>query len=87
LEWNMVSSYGSLVSVVAVAVFVYVIYRTLTDGNVVTANYWKSRELFEIPGETGPESTTSLEWVQTSPPSLHTYTELTYIAAATKAAR
>jgi len=82
LEWNVISSLGSMISVVAVFVFVYVIYRTFADKVQVSNNYWRSKELFEL--ESDSPAVTSLEWIQTSPPSLHTYTELTYIRGANK---
>ena len=49
-EWNLISSLGSMISVIAVFVFIYVIYRTLTDGVVVGNHYWRSPELFEKEG-------------------------------------
>lgn len=79
LEWNVISSFGSMISVVAVFVFVYVIYRTFADQLLVSSNYWRSKELFELDSDN--VAVTSLEWIQTSPPSLHTYTELAYIRA------
>jgi heme/copper-type cytochrome/quinol oxidase subunit 1 len=81
-EWNLISSVGSMISVVAVLVFVYVIYRTLTDGVVVGNNYWRSPELFEKEGDTATVYT--LEWTQESPPAFHTYNELPYLVAVKK---
>lgn len=77
LEWNVVSSFGSMISVVAVFVFIYVIYRMFADKIEVSSNYWRSKELFDLDSDTS--AVTSLEWIQTSPPALHTYTELAYI--------
>ena len=37
--YNWVSSVGSIISLVGVIIFVYVIYRTLTDGVAVRGNY------------------------------------------------
>ena len=76
--WNIVSSFGSLLSLVAVVVFLYVIYRTFADQVPVNGNVWKTRELFEL--ESDPAPVTSLEWIQNSPPEFHTYNELPYIA-------
>jgi heme/copper-type cytochrome/quinol oxidase subunit 1 len=83
LTWNVVSSIGSFISVVATIVFIYVIYRTLTDGREVSSNYWHSPELFEQKGDF--VAVNSLEWTQTSPPSLHTYNELPYVTATKEA--
>jgi heme/copper-type cytochrome/quinol oxidase subunit 1 len=75
--WNYVSSFGSIISLVAVFIFMYVIYRTFTDNISVNANYWYSPEMFEI--DTDAERIYSLEWTQNSPPVFHTYEELPYL--------
>jgi cytochrome c oxidase subunit 1 len=79
LTWNVISSIGSIISVVATIVFIYVLYRTFTDKIEVSSNYWHSPELFEQKGDF--VSVNSLEWTQTSPPSAHTYNELPYVTA------
>ena len=79
LGWNIVSSIGSMISVVAVMVFMYVLYRTFTDGKTVSGNYWYSPELFDKEGDT--ETVYSLEWMHDSPPRWHTYNELPYLVA------
>ena len=78
-DWNLYSSVGSIISLVGVILFVYIIYRTLTDGITVSNNYWKSPELFEKEGDT--DTIYSLEWMQESPPRFHTYNELPYLVA------
>lgn len=79
-EWNFISSIGSIISLVAVIVFFYVIYRTLTDGVVVGNNYWRSKELFEQEGDLPTIHT--LEWAENSPPAFHCNNELPYLVAA-----
>jgi len=37
--FNYISSYGSIVSLVAVGVFMYVLFRLFTDGKTVSDNY------------------------------------------------
>jgi len=37
--FNYISSFGSIISVIAVIVFMYVLYRTFTDAIPVSANY------------------------------------------------
>lgn len=64
-DWNAVSSWGSMITLLATFVFFYVIYRTLTDGVKCQANQWNAT----------PETAT-LEWLQPSPPPLHTYNEI-----------
>jgi len=80
--YNYVSSIGSIISVIAVIVFVIVIYRTLTDKVVVGAQQWKEGEFFEYAGENKESDT--LEWVNMSPPAMHTYNELPYIVSEAK---
>lgn len=77
--WNYVSSFGSIVSLVAVFLFMYVCYRTFTDNVTVSGDYWYSPQMFELEGDT--KSTTSLEWTQNSPPTFHTYEELPYMVS------
>lgn len=81
-EWNVLSSLGSMISLVGVFVFIYVIYRTLGDQIPVSGNYWRSKEFFEL--DSDPEVINTLEWVQNSPPEFHTYEELPYVAGVQK---
>lgn len=78
--FNYISSFGSIISVIAVVVFMYVLYRTFTDAIPVSANYWHSPDLFDLSSDT--TTVTSLEWTQTSPPTFHTYEELPYLVSA-----
>ena len=71
---------GSIVSLVGVLVFIIVIFRLLTDGKPVEAQVWKEGEFFEYAGES--KDNVSLEWIQASPPTVHTYNELPYIVSA-----
>lgn len=76
--WNYLSSFGSIISVLGVLIFLYVICRTLTDKIQVGPNYWAVPEFFSYSED--PQVISSLEWSQTSPPALHTYNELPYLA-------
>jgi len=75
--FNYVSSVGSIISLVAVVLFMIVLYRIFTDAIPVSSNYWHSPEFFEIEGDI--VTVPSLEWTQTSPPVFHTYEELPYL--------
>ena len=75
----MVSSFGSLVSLVAVFIFVYIIYRLLTDRVAAGANYWRNKEFFEL--ESDAPQITTLEWTLNSPPALHTFNEIPFMLA------
>jgi heme/copper-type cytochrome/quinol oxidase subunit 1 len=82
--WNAVSSYGSLLSLIAVFLFLYILYKAFSDAIPVEANYWRSRELFErLDDPASAHAPSTLEWLQASPPALHTYNELPYITVTT----
>jgi cytochrome c oxidase subunit 1 len=76
--WNMISSWGSLMSVVATLLFAYIIYDSLVSRRFVENNLWAipqyftSIKLFNIYGTPSH----SLEWELTSPPPLHSYNML-----------
>jgi hypothetical protein len=71
-----------MVSVVGVIIFVAVIYRLLTDGVPAGAQTWKVGEFFDTVATVGVSTT--LDWVQESPPAIHTYEELPYIVYSPK---
>lgn len=77
--WNLVSSFGSIISLIAVFVFIYVLYRTLTDK--VPAKSWESPEFFTSSKDL--PTFNSLEWSHPSPPAHHTYNELPYLVTVT----
>ena len=61
--WNMVASYGAMISYAAALLFVAIAVHTLVWGRKVEANYWG-------------EGAETLEWGQTSPPPFHTFKTL-----------
>nr|AHV78099.1 cytochrome c oxidase subunit I [Alatina alata] len=65
--WNLVSSLGSSLSIIAVLWFVFIIYDAIRAE--VKFVGWIDNE----------GSYASLEWVLTSPPTLHTYDELPFV--------
>nr|YP_010890102.1 cytochrome c oxidase subunit I [Craseoa lathetica]WJJ70138.1 cytochrome c oxidase subunit 1 [Craseoa lathetica] len=65
-SWNLISSYGSMISVIGLVWFIYLLYDS-----------FKREELF-VRWENKKTSNT-LEWVFESPPLLHTYCELPFI--------
>ena len=82
--WNYVSSMGSLISVVATALFIYIIYNAYTDEGATEENgneskvknnpwaipsYFSSRKLFENESASGY----TLEFVLKSPIPLHAF--------------
>ena len=63
--WNEISSWGSMITVIATFLFFYIIYRTLTDNIPCPANQWDAID-----------ETKTLEWHLPSPPPLHTFNEI-----------
>nr|AYM85178.1 cytochrome c oxidase subunit I [Pseudocolaspis sp. EMHAU_15070625] len=66
LKWNLISSIGSLISLVAVNLMLYIIWESfsLKRKSVSTTNM-----------------TSSIEWIQSLPPAEHTYSELPLITS------
>lgn len=76
--WNAIASFGSIISLVSLVLFIYIIYRIFTDKIVCTSNYWAVKGFFfnNFTNEINAESSTSLEWLLSSPPAFHTYNQL-----------
>jgi cytochrome c oxidase subunit 1 len=75
--WNIISSFGSIVSVVSAALFIYIIHEQLTKGSPESRNPWVRPE-FNTDSFRAllNRSYTSLEWALTSPPKPHAFTSL-----------
>jgi cytochrome c oxidase subunit 1 len=72
--WNMVSSYGSIVSVVATILFLYIVYMQLTLGNVTIRYPWLTPQYFTDLFQTlFNRNFNSIEWSLTSPPKPHAF--------------
>ena len=76
--WNALSSFGSLISVVATGLFAYIIYDIFANGKEVNNNPWAvpsyftSFSQFKDQGETA----NTLEWALSSPIPFHAFTML-----------
>jgi heme/copper-type cytochrome/quinol oxidase subunit 1 len=73
--WNAVSSFGSLVSVVAVILFGYIIYDVFANRPLSSNNPWAVPSLFTSTTQFNNESQTSntLEWTLASPIPFHAF--------------
>jgi cytochrome c oxidase subunit 1 len=73
--WNYISSFGSLISVVATGVFLYIIYDMLASQPVARGNPFGIPQYFMSTPSYLKESTTatSLEWTLPSPTPFHAY--------------
>ena len=65
--WNLISSIGSVISIVGVIWFIFIIYEAFLKEEKFTG--WTEEEY----------ASNTLEWTFTSPPTLHTYNELPFI--------
>lgn len=75
--WNLVSSFGSLISVVATWLFLYVLYLQLVEG-VSTSRYpWLTPQFYSDLLQTLlNRAYNSLEWCLNSPPKPHAFISL-----------
>ena len=75
--WNMVSSYGSIVSVIATVLFLYIVYKQLTLGEDTTRYPWLTPQFFtDLFQSLFNRNFDSLEWSLTSPPKPHAFVSL-----------
>ena len=67
--WNVLSSFGSLISVVATILFGYIVYDLFANGKEVNNNPWSVPSFFTSTYEFKNEAqvSTSLEWALESP--------------------
>jgi cytochrome c oxidase subunit 1 len=75
--WNLVSSFGSIISVIATVLFLYIVYAQLAEGEVTSRYPWITPEfysdLFQILFN---RNYNSLEWTLHSPPKPHAFVSL-----------
>jgi cytochrome c oxidase subunit 1 len=75
--WNLISSIGSLVSVIATILFLYIVYSQLVYGKNVSRYPWLNPEYYYDALQTQlNRGYTSLEWCLTSPPKPHPFVAL-----------
>jgi cytochrome c oxidase subunit 1 len=75
--WNFISSFGSIVSVVATWLFLYIVYVQLTEGRVTNRHPWLNPQFYSDSLQTLlNRSYGSLEWALTSPPKPHAFVSL-----------
>jgi len=76
--WNAISSLGSIVSVVATVLFIYIVYNLFTEGKVVNNNPWQVPSYFTSLNqyENISNYSNSLEWVIATPSPFHSFNDL-----------
>jgi cytochrome c oxidase subunit 1 len=75
--WNLISSFGSMVSVVGTFIFTYVLYNQLHEGKFALRNNWHVFKFFSDSLRCWVNRTnTSIEWCLNSPPRTHAFVSL-----------
>ena len=75
--WNLVSSFGSIISVIATGLFLYIVYNQLVEGKTTSRYPWYTPQFFyDILQAIASRSFNSLEWGLSSPPKAHAYVSL-----------
>ncbi len=79
--WNLIASFGSLISLMSLVLFFYVIYNQLVHGlenkntvavaNIYEPDFLESNLIFT--NENNSMKATSIEWITSTPPALHTF--------------
>lgn len=75
--WNLVSSIGSIISVIATWYFLTIVYEQLTKGTAASRYPWLIAQMFtDIFQLLFSRNNTSLEWSLSSPPKPHAFASL-----------
>lgn len=75
--WNLIASFGSVISLVATLVFLYLLYDQLSSRVQASSNYWSVPSFFDSNVPTSlTSSAPTLEWLLTSPAPFHHFNEL-----------
>jgi hypothetical protein len=75
--WNLISSYGSIVSVVATFLFLHMVYLQLVHGKATTRYPWLIPQFYSDTLQVlQNRSYPSLEWGLSSPPKPHAFVSL-----------
>jgi cytochrome c oxidase subunit 1 len=75
--WNLISSYGSIVSVVAAWLFLYIVYKQLISNSIADRNPWLTPQYYtDTLQALLNRSYISIEWGLTSPPKPHAFVSL-----------
>jgi cytochrome c oxidase subunit 1 len=75
--WNLISSFGSIISVTATGLFLYILYTQLVEGNATSRYPWLTPQFFSDLFQTlFNRNYNSLEWSLNSPPKPHAFVTL-----------
>jgi cytochrome c oxidase subunit 1 len=78
--WNAISSFGSIISVVATIIFGYIVYDLFINGKPVNNSPWAIPSYFSslslLDNNINTEIAESLEWATQSPVPFHAFLEV-----------
>lgn len=75
--WNLISSFGSIISVVATWLFLYILYIQLVQGKATSRYPWLTPQFYSDSLQTLlNRAYNSLEWCLNSPPKPHAFVSL-----------
>ena len=75
--WNLISSFGSIVSVIATWLFLYIVYAQLVEGKSASRFPWMTPQFYtDTLQALLNRSYPSLEWALNSPPKPHAFVSL-----------
>jgi cytochrome c oxidase subunit 1 len=75
--WNLISSFGSIISVIATVLFLHIIYMQLVEGDITSRYPWLIPEFYSDLFQTlFNRNYVSLEWALDSPPKPHAFVSL-----------
>jgi cytochrome c oxidase subunit 1 len=75
--WNLISSFGSIISVIATVLFLHIVYVQLVEGKPVSRYPWLIPQFFsDFMRTLLTRSYSSLEWCLQSPPKPHAFVSL-----------
>lgn len=75
--WNLISSVGSIVSVIAAWLFLYIVYLQLVEGKIADRNPWMTPGFYtDVLQANLNRYYSSLEWGLSSPPKPHAFVSL-----------
>lgn len=80
--WNLVSSFGSIISVVSTFLFLYILYVQLVEGKATSRYPWLTPQFYSDSLQTLlTRAYNSLEWCLNSPPKPHAFVSLPLMSA------
>ena len=76
--WNSISSFGSIISAIATALFLQIVYLQVVEGKATTRYPWLTPQFYSDTLQVLlNRSYNSLEWALNSPPKPHAFCKFT----------